>query len=564
MQRICLVILLFISIWSQGQSYLKPNEYHFLLFNKLDVFLINAPTDTRLTLNLTIRAGSFAEADSTWGAVLAYHTIFFTKLKQDMESVGASVSEKIGNDGISYIITNQVGTLEKTLSRLTESLSNAAPLPSSGVYSLPIDTSSSDYLHIRKQLWGNYYSRVTSIPDSLSDAAKQMVPKVHGLFYNADNAILVIRGNVSSREVYNIIQTTIAGWQKGRFGYFSKYPVPFPNDLGYKSQIVLEQPTGLPTFLIQFKGAAYRNDKQLPLAGALLMEVANNAASVKKFADSSHISSLRLETQQLPYASDITLRIEVKPEKADSAYHSVFKILQHLREGKLFTASELEIAKEKMLQQFKTDMANPLTNTQLVAQSWLNSTIDDYDRYEERLKSLTIEDLCGFAQHFMYHKNFITGLIITQADRKTYQTDTFFTDTYPIESYRFYFLKNTGNAAANTNQDSLIQSLAQLLKINPQIKLVVSGVAEKNELLQVSDEQMVKFIEEHPGFTITPGSLIPSKKIRLDVYRALKIVKALVEKGVDEKQLVGTGGLIEPGEKAPDLGFQVYCTYSYF
>jgi hypothetical protein len=146
---------------------------------------------------------------------------------------------------------------------------------------------------------------------------------------------------------------------------------------------------------------------------------------------------------------------------------------------------------------------------------------------------------------------------------KQYKVDTFFTSTNRSADYRFIFIKNNAQLADST-QDSLIISLAQFIKINPHIRVMVNGVAGKDELLHQTDNQALDFLKQHPGFKITPTSLIPIFKIRLDVQRALTIVKRLIELGVPDEQVTGTG-IIAPKEgMQPGPDQQVYCTLDYY
>jgi len=89
-------------------------------------------------------------------------------------------------------------------------------------------------------------------------------------------------------------------------------------------------------------------------------------------------------------------------------------------------------------------------------------------------------------------------------------------------------------------------------------------VASKDEYLHINDEDMLKFTEQHPGFTIAPSNLAPTKKIRLDVYRALTVIKLLIQMGVPEDQLTGTGKIVDAGAMQPLSDQEVYTSLNLY
>ena len=71
---------------------------------------------------------------------------------------------------------------------------------------------------------------------------------------------------------------------------------------------------------------------------------------------------------------------------------------------------------------------------------------------------------------------------------------------------------------------------------------------------------MLDYYKNNPGFVIAPSDLIPTKKMRLDVYRSMIIVRKLAEKGISLNQISGTGKVIDNKQAESEYPYRVYCT----
>ena len=553
-----------------AQNHLQSNEDHYRLYNGLEVYFLRIPTDSLITLSLSVKAGVFAGNDSLHGTAYIYNKAFSDDLAKWANANGISYQNVFKRERITYIFQFQPSMIDKVLQGLTDKLSapvkiDPAAIPASmRPAAYPFDLPGSFMEKGKKMLWGDFFLRTSLTADSLpKDTAS--IRQVYAHYYGADNALILIRGNISSRVLYPKIQNTLTGWKSRRHDYFLEEPVPLPKDMKYSAQFI-EENNGAqkPEFVVWMRGPSSRQDKEYYQLSPLLEETIRVASLSKEFKDTSHITDIDMRIENSRYATEIMVRMTPDTVRPDSAYFNLFQYFRFSGDGRIFTSDDVEKAKANLLRNFEKAKNDPIAQANAFADFWSATGIDDYSLYADQLKSVTIEQLCAYTHKYMIGQPYVAGLYINKNDRAAMKVDTFFTNTGNIEDYRFTFIKNNAILTDTTTQDSLLRGLAQTIKINPRLKIMLNGVASKDEYLHINDEDMLKFTEQHPGFTIAPSNLAPTKKIRLDVYRALTVIKLLIQMGVPEDQLTGTGKIVDAGAMQPLSDQEVYTSLNLY
>lgn len=564
-----IIALTWFSITGKAQDQLRPNEYHYHYFNGLDVYFVAENADPLITMNITFRMGVFAEPDSLHGTSYMFYKTLLKRLSDWAAPNRITVDGTYQHDYTSYILQFPPQQMAFVLNGLYEQLS--MPIKADTTLTAPGDAMerkvnpmlSPFYIECQQRLWQSYYPRTTNTIDSLptdTAAINNMIAQLFG----ADNALVVIRGNISNRSLYQQMLNTLGGWKSCRHSYFLENPVPYPQELRLSNQFVQTDSTNTNfayTFL--YHGPASWLDRDNYLLAPLYQQTLQLASGAKPFMDSSHIKQVDLICNNGRYAGELIGKLVTDTTRPDSGYYNYQQFFTLAGQGKIFTQANLDSAKAILKAKFDADLKDPIKSTKLLSSFWLYTSAREYSQYKEKLDNTTYKQLLEFNHKFLEGRPYTAGLEISQTQLKQLGIDSFFTTTNKSADYRFVFVKNNAQLADST-QDSLIVSLAQFIKINPHIRVMVNGVASKDELLHQTDNQALDFLKQHPGFKITPTTLVPLLKVRLDVDRALTIVKRLIELGVPDVQVTGTGKVVPKDSMQPGPDQQVYCTLDYY
>ena len=567
---------------SFGQNYLSSNEYHHRLFNGLSVMLINDSTATDLTLNLTIRTGAFTEHDSLNSLNYFYAQSFLIKNEiapsnvrdvEFLQSRNIQFSTQVEPEQVTFHFQLAPQYLEETIKFLQGLLMNYQDtIPHLKLVKAQVN---SDYNALQKDnlffqndsisqlLWENYYSRrqvITYIDSSIINLPHKL-NEVQSRFYCPGNALLVIKGTMVVREAKKKVQEIMMDLDQCTFFHLFRYPILDHRYFTYSRQMVFETNVDTPFFKLVYQGPTVFKDIKGTYVSQLLQAILLDTTTqfYQYLTDSTYISDIKIETQFAYYSNEMALTVYTDSSQIDSAQIQLYELLNSGKWTSLVSEGDLEKGKQHLIHQFNLALNDANTSIDLVSKFWSSASVDYYSNYRDTIAALQAKDLENFSINYLRKAPHIAALFINEEERVALATDSFFAPTAGhVQDYEFQFLNNTAEFA-DGNQDSILQSLIQYLKINPKVKVKVNGIVSKDELMHIKDREMSDYVDSLGELHIYPKSTICGPKIRLDVYRALTIIKKLDEAGVPKNQLFGEGIIAKKPEEKENAQ-RVYCT----
>ena len=381
------------------------------------------------------------------------------------------------------------------------------------------------------------------------------VAKFKSSFYCPQNAFLIVNGNFKRAAIYKTIQNVFLDWKDCTYSPFRTFPVQTINTCSYNVQLTTNDESVTEGFNIYYSGPVLYKNKKETLTGLLFASILNDEYSALRnyYADSFNVKEVSSDFNMRRFISLFSIKYVVDTNQLD--FISNYNNLAFLSDASLYNTNDLSRNKTTLISKI---MAKPDTKSYINTLALFNATssIDYFGKIQDTINAISVKDILGFVNKFLLKNNYVAVL---NSNFFIANNDTIYAQTSVTpNSYNFYFKRNTADFLEE-NVDSILNSLAQWLKINPLVKIKINGVATTDELLTVKDDAMLEFYKKNPEFVIAPSDLIPTKKIRLDVLRSMTIVKMLVDKGISLNQISGTGKLATKTDEANETQ-KVYCT----
>ena len=286
-----------------------------------------------------------------------------------------------------------------------------------------------------------------------------------------------------------------------------------------------------------YQGPNLFNEYRVPFAAMAFNEIFQLPVFQKQL-DSLDLSKLQYQFAMKKMASPIVVTLPIDDSTQITDIRQKYRsYLDSLAMGKLVTNFMLDTVKTQLKKRMTTTGVGP-KRYQLLRDYWVWNEEKWINTVQDSIEQIKLTYIQRFVQEYLIDAHYASVLLLPDSSYiKEYEED-YTNTTFHLRDYVFSFNKNTGDMDSSSQ---LLNSLYQWLKINPQMTIQVVGYAGKDELNQVQDDEMLDFLEAHPDFKITQQSLIPTRKIRLDVYRALVVTRYLLDRGIPDSQVSGNG-----------------------
>lgn len=541
---ISLLVLLTSSNWSIAQNYFSENERYYRLTNGLELLLIKDASQDEINLSYTSKTGAYTETEELNGVTKVYGELFFIKSIKNPSTVnnqeifhqGILQSYSIGEEHLSFNLSfHDINLLDTGLEFLKKQLQDTTITQSA--IDFTTNRLSRNYItdKAEKLLWGDYHHRINLQihPDSINERLKGKLKTVQELNFCPQNSLVIITGNLDYKTVLEQVQKSLGKIEKCNFSYFNQYPIPNTEPLHFNQQILSYEQTNFRAEYY-FQGPTLRDDLKSILAGSILTQL------LKDYYGREGITFIHSSNY---YANTMKLEAKANSKEKFMELHNTIK-QDFLGDGKLsfITDDKIDIAKNAISQQLDIILNTPKIKFSLMQMMWASKDINLLSELNDEVNKITLSDIETLIDKYMKQNHYILNLVVPSVGALS---DSLEVETANnLNQYELLFKRNSADFV-DASQDSILNNLLFFLKINPDTKVKIVGIASKSELTEVKDKETYKFIkDEFEGFNIFPPSLRPSSsKIRLDIYRSVKIAEKIYNAGSDISKLFGSGRL---------------------
>ena len=569
MKKIGFFVFLFLSaITLSAQDYLAKNEYFYSLINGLDILVVQDSSAHEVSLGIAFHTGAFNKEKTYDGFTFIYQRIISERMKSAMPEFATDSVFRIHSEPFYEYIMVRLSFPGKHLDKVLESLyksvstepftaseiDDALAFSNSELQKRASDTLFSIEQKMETSLWEDDYQRRTVIT-AWNDSTARFVParlqKLKSDYFCPRNGLLVAKSSMIQKSVYEKVKAAFLNWERCTTNPFTRFPAPNYRTALQSTQLVDENPlTQTPFFRVAFPGPNTFEDLKSNFCAMVLASLIESPESKinRLLTDSCHLFKASLHNDLAKFISQITF--EFTPEAGHLADgYECFRSFILQKHDSVLDEQELALAKEHLISSFRSVQSKGDEHVSQIVKYWACVTVNDYSTFADSVNAITLSDMKKTFENYFLKRKYAAALSIEPGMRASSGIDSAFTPTsVSLNDYRINFLKNSAKLAGASN-DSVLNSVIQYAKINPDVVIKVNGICHKDELLEITDKEMLQWVRSLEGFIMNPPSFISKKKFRLDVYRSLTIIRKMMEEGIEKKRLFGTGNLVRtPGE----------------
>jgi zinc protease len=574
--RLSIFILLFSMLFSGSSVALIPSNLHFdKLDNGLTIMVMEDPQMQDVTMKVCVKGGAITEPPRFDGFSHLYEHLFFNLAAKDkdMQSFretvranGGTFRDTTGFEHASYTLKLPRQMVDKGFRFLNQlvrypqydidEVKRAKQIIQAEYQksqSHPLFALNQDMI---KRLWAPFANRKNRFgnPDAIALATPKMLDTFRRSNLRPRQTLMVIAGDVEHETMVDKAYSTFDDWPKIEDGFYSKYERPnFPR-LNYSEQIITQTESAhQPVFLACYQGPGTNYGRDATYPAKVFANILDQPGSKFKSAlvDPGLAKSVSVRYQPLKHVSSFRVTIVPDSGKIEEMHDTLLAEMKKWDQDSYYTDTQFKKAKRQIVQDRSQIKSNTDIYLNKFTSTWASTSVDYYLNFTDSIRAVDREDVNIVTREYLTNRPYTGGLVIDSASRHGLNVDSFFTTTPQIDDLTFRYKSNS--AQLKTKQDSQhVLGLIQWMKINPEARIQINGMADKSEFLKIRNKKYLSYMDTLEGFSVPHRLNMPKMNVRLDILRSLRIVKALTDAGIEPGRLAGSGRL-EEGEAKEDV-----------
>ncbi len=516
------LLLFFLPLVTKSQ--VDENIYSQNFENGLTCIVIENATIPLVTIEWVVRAGTIYETKEIKGYASLLQKLFFagnkdypTKnlMSQKLNQMGAVIGSTQSEEHTSVYLTcskrNLENALKLFLSAVKQPLFQMEEVDSAIIELLNEQayTQGDPYFLFDQQLNKNLFPNALEKKDALitskiaSTTSPEKLTLYQKLFYSPNNSCIIISGDVNHKEVFRKAGTTFYALLKNNYLPADIYQTVAIKSLKYTGQFVLETPLAQnPLLVISFPVPDLRENAFTSSAGDLLEALINSSGSSlnKKLVAEGYAYQISSRYRKLKFGSSFDFIISPKPEKFGECYDLARKEIMALANFSSYSTEQVKQAFQLLYSKNAFNTEKCALYSHFIAANWAKTnSIPELNTgdFSEQLKSLN--EVINYCQLYFLNKPFIAGLLISPSQKINFNSTAIFTTTLKLSDYTISFTKSDDQIFDPINKE-MINSLAQLLKINPDLNIEIisnQDEVEKKETAKARFLAVFKMLESY-------------------------------------------------------------------
>lgn len=447
-KKICLIFMAILPVLLQAQSKLPDNMFLRTLPNGLDVLVVKDNSVPLATLMISFKAGACNETESTSGALALYMNMLQKNNKHyndfNYQAGGLGIQARNNTTSEEYsrfYFTLPKGNLKQGLDFMNSAVRFAemdtavferekevidheiAQRESGPVYALS-DT-------VRYHLWGALHNRKKGLGsrEGVIAATPALMDSLKFKYFNPDNALLVVGGDVSPDTVFQLVEQKYGNWKRGGFDPSKRWPIPEFKPLAKRDYFIVESPLAkTPLIYIDWQGPDTRNDIQATYAADVFSYIMDQKSSrlSASLLQSGLAFSVNISYLTLKYVGPISLTIVPNPKKIKECMEEVNKQINAMDDDDYFTDVQIENAKRilEINQIRREDVTSDLVQT--LSFWWASASLNYFVTYSDHMKKISRNDIKAYVNKYIRNRPYCAGLLINPELKSLTNPETFF------------------------------------------------------------------------------------------------------------------------------------------
>jgi zinc protease len=273
-----------------------------------------------------------------------------------------------------------------------------------------------------KHLYPGQWSRKNVIGDRdvILTVTPEKMRTIQHKYYVPNNSVLIVTGDVTPDSVFALATKTYGDWARGADPFVAD-PIPPIPALQQSEAVIIEQPVGAVTVLLQWQGPSVRQDPKSTYVADVFSDALNqpNSKLQKRLVDSGLWQSIGVNYYTLDHVGPITISGQTTPEKLKTALSALDAEIQQFAEPGYISTSELEAVKAQraVSSAFGRERASGFSQT--IGFWWSVADLEYYMGYVDNMAKQTLTDLRSYASKYIVAHPRITGVVIPADARQS-------------------------------------------------------------------------------------------------------------------------------------------------
>jgi zinc protease len=433
-----------------AQTKLQENMFFRKLANGLDLLVIEDSSVPLVTIEITVKNGSYTETPEFNGLSHLYEHMFFKankdypsqeKFLDRVSELGMSFNGSTSEEKVNYYFTlptfNLKSGLEFMNSAIRYPLFDAEEMKKENIV---VDgefqrQESNPFFALTnensKYMWGQLYSRKNAIGDHnvLRNATPALMDSIKNKYYWPNNSLLTVAGDVNHNDVFAKVDGIFGNWKTSPFDPFNKWPIPEFKPLEKSDYFIAESElTNVPVIMFSWFGPDTRTDIPATYAADVFSFILNQNSS--KLSQSLIDAGLALQFDigylTLKHVGPISLIVVPHPSKVKECLAEMKKQIALWDTEDYVTNEQIEVAKRKL--EIKLIQEQEITSdfVQTLSFWWASASLDYFTTYGENLRKVQKSDLQSYVRKYIKNKPHTAGMLINPAMKRQINPETFF------------------------------------------------------------------------------------------------------------------------------------------
>jgi zinc protease len=412
-----------------------------LLANGLQVIVFEDHSVPLVTVQLTIRNGSFTETPELNGLSHLYEHMFFKPNRVTRE--GADYMRNIDQLGISYNGTTREEESEYYMTTTTPNfpvamrfLRDSARYPTFDPKELDqerqvvigeIDRNQSNPYGVlgtemNRRLFFQYPTRKTPLGtrETVSAATTEQMRLIQNRYFVPQNAAVVVTGDVSPDAAFQVAQELWGDWARRSRDPFDEFPLVEHPPLPKSEGVLLKGPIQPVIIEVGWQGPSVGKDDIATYAADVFSFILQQPDSrfQRRLVDSGLVDGASLGYYTQRNVGPIQLQMRTTPDKARAAIRAAYDEIAHFTDPDYFTPEELESAKTNLEASDLFDREKPSEYAHTIAFWWASAGIDYFRGYLSRLRSIGRPDIVRYVTTYIQGKPHIGLSLLSDESAK--------------------------------------------------------------------------------------------------------------------------------------------------
>jgi predicted Zn-dependent peptidase len=549
---VCLVLAPFAKIRAQDSS----TEYQVIKASNGQTFLFNTSGSTgTVYTDIYFRIGPIYEYDSVSGITMALSKVINAHINAELKASGKSVqySGTVEPEQIGFHFESDVADIGYVLALANDKimqmklggkdLKEAKTEIRKDLDSLKkVDPYTAEG-RIWMKIWGNDYKKLNPYGDRqtytrLKDT--DLVDFQKRYFLPSNNTVCIIGGGLKKKGLNNLPDA----FKEFRSRDFN--PELIDKVIDFKQMINTVQfvSTGpdknMATITYQNPGA--RQDRYASYCANILVRLINDQGGrMQKYLTGAGLKTPRASYQYNNFYGTFTISAQLSGHNFLDAFSRMGRLFTDIEKKDYFIPEEIEKAKKDILAEYNDMKTNDMRGyMSLVARYRFSSDENYFAGLPDSIKGVTVEQMRRYINDYFTDRSGVRNLVTSAAaQRNAPENQQYVAVDESVADIKFvYELNKTDIETGEAKQD--LKKLIQWLIINPDMHVQVNGFSDQGEYTKAYDSTVMRFIDTTATFHKAMPDVIRKGYLRIEMMRAMKIVKALYEAGISSDRITGT------------------------